>query len=122
MRVHWNAIWHHRLAIEIACQFSENGDYGTYIKELSLITKSIKNLYSTMPLCSNKSISHYIGQCALDCLLCVPNEKHIITLARIFNKVAKDGAFTEGGHYSKYVTDCFDRVLKIYLKVVWRKS
>ena len=21
VRVHWNAIWHHRLAIEIACQF-----------------------------------------------------------------------------------------------------
>ena len=26
MRVSWNAIWHHRLAIEICSQFSENGE------------------------------------------------------------------------------------------------
>jgi hypothetical protein len=114
MRVSWNAIWHHRLAIEICCQFSENGDYGTYIKELQSYYKEYKKLYSTMPLCSNKSISHYIGQCALDCLLCIPNKKHIITLTKIFNKVAKDGSFTEGGHYSKYVTDCFDRVENLF--------
>ena len=43
-----------------------------------------------------------------------PDKKHIITLARIFNKVAKDGAFTEGGHYSKYVTDCFDRTENLF--------
>ena len=35
IRVHWNAIWSHRLAMEIACQLSETGDYGTYL--LSLI-------------------------------------------------------------------------------------
>ena len=29
-RIHWNAIWHHRLAIEIACQVAEAGDYHTY--------------------------------------------------------------------------------------------
>ena len=114
MRVSWNAIWHHRLAIEIACQFSENGDYGTYIKELQSYYKEYKKLYSTLPLVSNKSISHYIGQCALDCLMCVPDKKHIITLSRIFSKVAKDGAFTEGGHYSKYVTDCFDRTENLF--------
>jgi len=114
VRAHWNAIWHHRLAIEIACQFRENGDCGTYIHELNKYYKEYKKLYSTMPLCSNKSISHYIGQCALDCLLCIPNEKHIVTLAEIFNRVAKDGAFTEGAHYSKYVTDCFDRVENLF--------
>ena len=110
VRVHWNAIWHHRLAIEIACQFKENGDCGTYINELLKYHKEYKKLYSTMPLCSNKSISHYIGICALDCLLYKPNEMHIATLAEIFNRVAKDCAFTEGAHYSKYVTDCFVRV------------
>ena len=114
IRSHWNAIWHHRLAIEIACQFNEDGDCGTYINELNKYYKEYKKLYSTMPLCSNKSISHYIGQCALDCLLCKPNEKHIATLAEIFNRVVKDGAFTEGGHYSKYVADCFDRVENLF--------
>ena len=114
VRIHWNAIWHHRLAIEIACQFNEEGDCGTYIHELNKYYKEYKKLYSTMPLCSNKSISHYIGQCALDCLLRKPNEKHIVTLAEIFNRVVKDGAFTEGGHYSKYVTDCFDRVEDLF--------
>ena len=86
------------MAIEIACQFNEDGDCGTYINELNKYHKEYKKLYSTMPLCSNKSISHYIGQCALDCLLCKPNEKHIATLAEIFNRVVKDGAFTEGSH------------------------
>ena len=114
VRIHWNAIWHHRLAIEIACQFNEEGDCGTYINELNKYYKEYKKLYSTMPLCSNKSISHYIGQCALDCLLRKPNEMHIVTLAEIFNRVAKDGAFTEGSHYSKYVTDCFDRVEDLF--------
>ena len=115
-RVSWNAIWAHRLAIEIACQFDELGDSGTYIKELQSYHKEYKKLYSTLPLVSNKSISHYVGQCALDALLCVPNERNIITLADIFNDVAKDGAFTEGAHYSKYVTDCFDRAENLFEK------
>ena len=87
-RVSWNAIWAHRLAIEIACQFDELGDSGTYIKELQSYHKEYKKLYSTLPLVSNKSISHYVGQCALDALLCVPNERNIITLSDIFNDVA----------------------------------
>ena len=72
--------------------------------------KEYGKLYSTMPFCSNKSISHYIGQCALDALLKKVNEKNITTLDEAFSRVAKDGAFIEGGHYSKYVIDCFDRV------------
>ena len=106
-RIHWNAIWHHRLAMEIACQLS--GDYGTYLKELESYWKEYKKLYSTMPLCSNKSISHYVGQCCLDAVLRKVNEKNILTLDKALQKVTKDGAFVEGGHYSKYVTDCFDR-------------
>ena len=67
MSVHWNAIWSHRLAMEIACQLS--GDYGTYLNPLESYWKEYKKLYSTMPLCSNKSISHYVGQCCLDAVL-----------------------------------------------------
>ena len=114
VRVHWNAIWHHRLAIEIACQFKEDGDSGTYINELVKYHKEYKKLHSTLPLYSNKSISHYVGLCALDCILHKPNEAHIDTLAKVFNRVAVDGAFTEGAHYSKYVTDCFDRVEELF--------
>ena len=116
MRVHWNAIWSHRLAMEIACQLSENGDYGTYFKALEEYWRQYKKLYSTMPLCSNKSISHYVGQCSLDAVLGKVNEKNILILDKALKKVAKDGAFVEGGHYSKYVTDCFDRVEVLFDK------
>ena len=116
MRIHWNAIWSHRLAMEIACQLSENGDYGTYFNALEEYWKQYKKLYSTMPLCSNKSISHYVGQCSLDAVLGKVNEKNILTLDKALNKVTKDGAFVEGGHYSKYVTDCFDRVEVLFDK------
>ena len=47
------------------------------------------------------------------CIRCVVkkvNEKNITTLDEAFSRVSKDGAFTEGGHYSQYVIDCFDRV------------
>ena len=115
-RVHWNAIWSHRLAMEIACQLSEAGDYGTYHKALEEYWKQYKKLYSTMPLCSNKSISHYVGQCSLDAVLGKVNEKNILTLDKALKKVTKDGAFVEGGHYSKYVTDCFDRVEVLFDK------
>ena len=109
-RIHWNAIWHHRLAMEISCQVYEMGDYHTFWKSIEDYAKRYSQLYSTMPLCSNKSISHYVGQCALDAILNKTNEKNILTLDRALKAVTKDGAFTEGGHYSKYVTDCFDRV------------
>ncbi len=116
IRVHWNAIWSHRLAMEVACQLSENGDYGTYFNALEEYWKQYKKLYSTMPLCSNKSISHYVGQCSLDAVLGKENEKNILTLDKALKKVTKNGAFVEGGHYSKYVTDCFDRVEVLFDK------
>jgi len=115
-RIHWNAIWHHRLAMEIACQVSEVGDYHTFHTSLEDYWRGYKQLYSTMPFCSNKSISHYVGQCALDAVLCKKNEKNILTLDKALKTVTKDGAFTEGGHYSKYVTDCFDRVENLFEK------
>ena len=37
------------------------------------------------------------------------NEKNIMILDEAFSRVTKDGAFTEGGHYSQYVIECFDR-------------
>ena len=113
-RIHWNAIWHHRLAMEIACQVSEAGDYHTFQVGLEDYWRGYKQLYSTMPFCSNKSISHYVGQCALDAVLWKKDEKNIITLDKALKTVTKDGAFTEGGHYSKYVTDCFDRVENLF--------
>ena len=108
-RCSWNPIWSHRLAIEIACQLVESKDYGTFLKPLIKYRDEYEKMYSTMPLCSNKSISHYVGLCALDAVLRNVNEKHITRLAAIFNHVVKDGAFTEGGHYSEYVIECFDR-------------
>ena len=93
-RCSWNPIWSHRLAIEIACRLSEDGDYGTFLKPLIKYRDEYEKMYSTMPLCSNKSISHYVGLCALDALLKNVNEKHISRLAVIFNQVVKDGAFT----------------------------
>ena len=116
MRIHWNAIWSHRLAMEIACKLSDNGDVGTFLRSVETYWKEYKKLYSTMPLCSNKSISHYVGQCCLDALLGKVDEKNILTLDKALQKVTKDGAFTEGGHYSKYVTDCFDRSANLFEK------
>ena len=113
-RFHWNAIWHHRLAIEIACQMKEGKDWASYLEQLEEYHKQYSQLYSTMPLCSNKSVSHYIGQCALDALLNKVNEKNIITLDEAFHRLVKDGAFTEGSHYSIYVTACFDRVTDLF--------
>ena len=116
VRVHWNAIWHHRLAMEIACQISEGPGFHTFREPLTDYHREYSKLYSTMPFCSNKSISHYVGQCALDAVLNQKTEKNIITLDKAFNKVSSDGAFVEGGHYSKYVTDCFDRVESLFQK------
>jgi len=117
-RFHWNAIWTHRLALEVACQMDEEGNYGNYLNELISYHDAYKQLYSTMPLCSNKSISHYVGICALDALLYggSGNEKYLIALDEAFSRTVKDGAFTEGGHYSKYVTDCFDRGFELFDK------
>ena len=116
IRIHWNAIWSHRIAMEISCQLFEQGDVGTYLKAMEKYWQEYKKLYSTMPLCSNKSISHYVGQCSLDAVLGKVNERNIITLDKALKKVTKDGAFTEGGHYSKYVTDCFDRAEGLFDK------
>ena len=124
-RFHWNAIWHHRLALEIACQIKEGdshlsdqmkegNDWTNYSDQLEEYHKEYSKIYSTMPLCSNKSVSHYIGQCALDALLNKVNEKNIITLDESFHRLVKDGAFTEGSHYSMYVTACFDRVSNLF--------
>jgi len=33
-RLHWNAIWHHRLAMEIACQMKEGKDQMTATMEV----------------------------------------------------------------------------------------
>ena len=113
-RLHWNAIWHHRLAMEIACQMKEGKDWASYLNQLEEYHKEYSQLYSTMPFCSNKSVSHYIGQCALDALLNKVNEKNIMTLDEAFHRLVKDGAFTEGSHYSMYVTACFDRVIDLF--------
>tara|TARA_Y100001972_G_scaffold122196_1_gene167370 strand:+ start:1184 stop:2377 length:1194 start_codon:yes stop_codon:yes gene_type:complete len=113
-RFHWNAIWTHRLALEVACQMKENGWYGNYLSELVSYREAYGQLYSTMPLCSNKSISHYVGLCALDSLLNDKSANNLIYLDEVFSRTVKDGAFTEGGHYSKYVTDCFDRAFDLF--------
>ena len=55
-RFHWNAIWTHRLALEVACQMKETGGYANYLNELVDYHKAYSQLYSTMPLCTNKSI------------------------------------------------------------------
>ena len=113
-RIHWNAIWSNRLAMEIACQIDEMGDYHTWYTSLEEYWKEYNKLYSTMPLCSNKSISHYVGQCSLDAVLGKTIENNILTLDKALQKITNGGDFREGGHYSKYVTDCFDRVENLF--------
>ena len=116
-RFHWNAIWTHRLALEVACQMKEAGGWANHLNELVDYQKAYRQLHSTMPLCSNKSISHYVGLCAIEALTGQVDEKNLITLDEAFSRTVKDGAFTEGGHYSKYVTDCFDRVANLFQEV-----
>ena len=113
-RFHWNAIWTHRLALEVVCQMKEAGGWANHLNELVDYHKAYSQLYSTMPLCTNKSISHYVGLCALDALIGTSDEKNLITLDEAFSRTVKDGAFIEGGHYSKYVTDCFDRGFELF--------
>ena len=113
-RFHWNAIWTHRLALEVACQMKEAGGWATHLKELDDYQTAYRQLHDTMPLCSNKSISHYVGLCAIEALTGKIEEKNLVTLDEAFSRTVKDGAFTEGAHYSKYVTDCFDRVHSMF--------
>ena len=75
--------------MEISCQVYEMGDYHTFWKSIEDYAKGYSQLYSTMPLCSNKSISHYVGQCALDAILNKTNEKNILTLDRALRRLQK---------------------------------
>ena len=47
-RCSWNPIWSHRLAIEIACRLSEDGDYGTFLKPLIKYRDEYEKMYSTI--------------------------------------------------------------------------
>ena len=113
-RFHWNAIWHHRLAMEIAAQVWEKNLIKHYVSELQDYHSGYSTLLSTKPLASNKSISHYVGQCALDCVVNQISKNNLKSLYTVLDKVTIDGAFAEGAHYSKYVTDCFDRTKKMF--------
>ena len=64
--IHWNAIWHHRIATEIAAQVFD----GTKVEKDLLENYRLKYLkmFSTLPLKSNKSFSYYVGACSLDAI------------------------------------------------------
>jgi len=108
---HWNAIWHHRIAVEISAQLFEDSDKIAPIREsLKVYRENYNRMYSTMPLRSNKSFSYYLGAIALDAINEEYNEKNFKTFYRITKHLVGDGAFIEGSHYSLFCSQSFDRI------------
>lgn len=110
---HWNAIWHHRVAVELCAQLFEDKEQTLAIfGDLKKYQKMYNRMYSTMPLRSNKSFSYYLGVVALDALLesAKNKQKHLKVFHNIITHLNGDGAFVEGSHYSIFCSQSFDRV------------
>ena len=105
--IHWNAIWHHRIATEIAAQVFD----GTKVEKDLLENYRLKYLkmFSTLPLKSNKSFSYYVGACSLDAITDNYDKRNLERLHLIIDKIGADGCFLEGTHYSIYCTDTIGR-------------
>ena len=113
---HWNAIWHHRVVVELCAQLFEDKEQTAILfVDLKKYQRMYNRMYSTMPLRSNKSFSYYLGVVALDALLCSKNnrEKHLKVFHNIITHLNGDGAFVEGSHYSIFCSQSFDRVYSI---------
>lgn len=111
---HWNAIWHHRVVVELCAQTheKEERDNAQFFQKLYDYQKMYNRMYSTMPLRSNKSFSYYLGVVALDATLKSKKnrEEHLKVFHNIITHLNGDGAFVEGSHYSIFCSQSFDRV------------
>jgi len=107
--IHWNSIWHTRIAIEIAAQLNEDKKHLIPRDKLEIYRKTYQRAWSTMPLKSNKSFSYFVGAVALDALTNTYTQKNLDTLLSITEKLVGDGCFIEGSHYSLYCSSAYDR-------------
>ena len=109
--IHWNAIWHHRIATEIATQIFD----GLRVQE-DLVLKYRKKylrMFSTLPLKSNKSFSYYVGACSLDAITKNYDKTNLERLQSITEELSCDGCFIEGTHYSIYCTETIGRAFSL---------
>ena len=109
--IHWNAIWHHRIATEIATQIFD----GLRVQEdlVQKYRKKYLRMFSTLPLKSNKSFSYYVGACSLDAITKNYDKTNLERLHSITEELACDGCFIEGTHYSIYCTDTIGRAFSL---------
>jgi len=107
--IHWNPIWNHRIAIEIAAQLHEDKKHLIPRDKLEIYRKTYQRAWSTMPLKSNKSFSYFVGAVALDALTNTYTQKNLDTLLSITEKLVGDGCFIEGSHYSLYCSSAYER-------------
>ncbi len=109
--IHWNAIWHHRIATEIATQIFD----GVRVQEdlVQKYRKKYLRMFSTLPLKSNKSFSYYVGACSLDAITKNYDKTNLERLHSITEKLVGDGCFVEGTHYSIYCTDTIGRAFSL---------
>ena len=109
--IHWNAIWHHRIATEIATQIFD----GLRVQEdlVQNYRKKYLRMFSTLPLKSNKSFSYYVGACSLDAITKNYDKTNLERLHSITEKLVCDGCFIEGTHYSIYCTDTIGRAFSL---------
>ena len=111
--IHWNPIWNHRIAIEIAAQLYEDEKHLIPRDKLEIYRKTYQRAWSTMPLKSNKSFSYFVGAVALDALTNTYTQKNLDTLLSITEKLVGDGCFIEGSHYSLYCSSAYDRAFPL---------
>ena len=105
---HWNAIWHHRIAVEISSQlFEKQNEVMVIANGLKKYRKNYQRMFSTMPLRSNKSFSYYLGMICLDAICGEYSEKNLKKFTSIIRHLVGDGAFVEGSHYSLFCSQSF---------------
>ena len=109
--IHWNAIWHHRIATEIATQIFD----GLRVQEdlVQKYRKKYLRMFSTLPLRSNKSFSYYVGACSLDAITKNYDKTNLERLQSITEELSCDGCFIEGTHYSIYCTETIGRAFSL---------
>jgi len=109
--IHWNAIWHHRIATEIATQIFD----GLRVQEdlVQKYRKKYLRMFSTLPLKSNKSFSYYVGACSLDAITKNYDKTNLERLQSITEELSCDGCFIEGTHYSIYCTETIGRAFSL---------
>jgi len=111
--VHWNAIWHHRIAVELCARLCKDPfEFEGVYDDLFVYQQAYNRMFSTMPLRSNKSFSYYLGAIALDATLLSKkdSEKNLKVFHNIVTHLVGDGAFVEGSHYSIFCSSSFYKI------------